>query len=221
MTTLPFTVEQFLDVFATYNELLWPAALLLWIATLGALLLLTQRDSRATKTFGLLLAFHWGWAGVAYHLAFFRDINPAAVLFGVLFLAQAGLLAWWTLRSRASIQWRPTFLTRAGVVLMGYALIYPVLGLALGLSYARMPTFGVPCPTTLLTAGALLVARDAAPRWLGVIPLAWTVVGGSAALLLGVHADLALPIAAALLLASMMLPRQSHGVRPPPVSASL
>jgi len=33
---LPFTHDQFLDVFAAYNRTLWPAAALLWIATAAA-----------------------------------------------------------------------------------------------------------------------------------------------------------------------------------------
>ena len=40
--------------------------------------------------------------GAAYHLALFRAINPAATLFGVLFIAQAALLAWWGLRAPTS-----------------------------------------------------------------------------------------------------------------------
>ena len=59
-------------------------------------------------------------------------------------------------------------------------------------------TFGVPCPTTILTLGLLLVAES--PSWnLAAIPIAWAVVAGSAAFLLGVHADIMLFVAAALL----------------------
>src|SRR5690606_344883 len=118
---------------------------------------------------------------------FFQDINPAALYFGVLFLMQAGLFAWWTIRAPAAVfEAHPTAWSRLGRLLMGYALVYPALGLVVGLSYPRMPTFGVPCPTVLFTVGALLAARAAAPRWLGLLPLAWTVVGGSAAFLFGV-----------------------------------
>jgi len=61
-----------------------------------------------------------------------------------------------------------------------------------------MATFGVPCPTTLLTLGLLLIAEPSS--WaLAAIPIAWALVGGSAALLLGVKADLMLFVAAALL----------------------
>jgi hypothetical protein len=54
--------------------------------------------------------------------------------------------------------------------------------------------FGVPCPTTIFTAGILMLAR---PRiWpLSVIPVLWSAIGGSAAFLFGVAADLVLPIA--------------------------
>ena len=39
-----------------------------------------------------LLAAHWAWSAVAYHVAFFTRINPAAWLFATLFLGQAVLL---------------------------------------------------------------------------------------------------------------------------------
>lgn len=158
--SLPFTLEQFLDVFAAYNRLLWPAALVLWIASLGGFILLLRRDARGPRFVGWLLAVHWSWSGAVYHLAYFRDINPAALLFGALFLAQAGLFASWTLRlPAAAFDVPPTLWTRLGTILMGYALAYPALGLALGLSYPRMPTFGVPCPTTLYASSTGRVWR--------------------------------------------------------------
>jgi hypothetical protein len=57
-----------------------------------------------------------------------------------------------------------------------------------------MPTFGVPCPTTLYTTGILLMSGHV--RWpLLAIPLAWSIIGGSAALLLGMTPDYALLLA--------------------------
>jgi hypothetical protein len=206
---IPFTLEQFLDVFGAYNRALWPAALLLWVATLLGIVLLLRRDRRATRVLGVLLAIHWAWSGIAYHFAYFRSINPAASLFAVLFVVQAGLFLWWTLQAApTAVQVQATLWSRLGVALMIYGLAYPALGLALGLGYPRMPTFGVPCPTTLFTVGALLVGRSTMPRSLGIIPLAWTVVGGSAAFHFGVRADFALPVAGAILLASMVLGRR-------------
>jgi hypothetical protein len=41
---LPFTREQFFELFAAYNAALWPALVLLWIASAAAgVLLLTSR----------------------------------------------------------------------------------------------------------------------------------------------------------------------------------
>ena len=37
---LPFTTEQFFDLLAVYNEALWPALVVLWVASLIASVLL-------------------------------------------------------------------------------------------------------------------------------------------------------------------------------------
>jgi hypothetical protein len=75
-----------------------------------------------------------------------------------------------------------------------YSLVYPAVNAIQQVSLSRIPTFGVPCPTTIFTAGLLLLS---APRsWrLSVVPVIWSVIGGSAASLLSVGADYALPIA--------------------------
>jgi hypothetical protein len=85
-------------------------------------------------------------------------------------------------------------------VLIAYALLYPALGLALGLAYPRFPSFGVPCPTAILTVGLLLLAPRREVRLLSAIPVLWAAVGGSAALLLNIRADFALLVAGPLLL---------------------
>jgi hypothetical protein len=58
-----------------------------------------------------------------------------------------------------------------------------------------VPTFGVPCPTTILTIGFLLAADSPVPRLVTVVPILWALVGGSAALLFDVRADLMLWVA--------------------------
>ena len=91
---LPFTHDQFLDVFGAYNRALWLAAVLTWTLTAAAIVALYRRGSSASRLVAAVLAFHWGWAGIAYHLAFFRRINPAATLFGAVFILQAALFVW-------------------------------------------------------------------------------------------------------------------------------
>ena len=204
---LPFTHDQFLDVFAAYNSALWPAAVVLWLATAGTIAWFATGRA-AGRTLAALLVVHWLWSGAVYHLGYFTTINPAARWFGLAFILEAGLVAWFgLLRSPLQVRWGRDRGIRGGLATFFsvYALAYPWLTLATGLTWPRMPAFGVPCPTTLLTVGVLL-STDTTPRVVGIIPLAWCVVGGSAALMLGVVPDLALILAGAALLIDVVAP---------------
>ena len=181
---LPFTRDQFLDVFAAYNEYLGPVVVVLWLATVCALVPLFLDRPAAARLIGLVLTVHWAWAALVYHAAFFSRINPAAWLFSGLFLTQAILFGWHTIvrgrlrlsRGRSARHWISQFL-------LIYALAYPFLALAEGNDLPRSPTFGVPCPTTILTIGLLLTA-ESLPITITVIPILWAFIGGSAAFLL-------------------------------------
>ena len=72
-----------------------------------------------------------------------------------------------------------------------------------------MPTFGVPCPTTLLTLGILSIANGRGSGLLLAIPVLWAAIGGSAAFLLGVPQDLGLIVAALLVLGVKARPRHA------------
>jgi hypothetical protein len=192
---LPFTREQFFDVFAAYNAALWPGALALWLASLliAARLLTDRRPS--DRVVNILLTIHWAWSALAYHVAFFTRINPAAWVFAALFLLQAALFCWWG-AVRGRLQFAPWHSSRAplGWVLIGYALVYPAINAAQHGTFARIPTFGVPCPTTIFTAGLLMLITTRS--WpVSIIPIVWSGIGGSAAFLLDVRADYVLPLA--------------------------
>jgi hypothetical protein len=148
-----------------------------------------------------VLALHWAWSGLAYHAAFFSTVNPAAWLFAGLFLVEAGLLFWYGVVGR---RLRPagglSVRTALSWGLIVYALVYPAFARAEGRVFPRLPTFGVPCPTTILTVGFLLAAGRSLPRVVAVIPIMWAFVGGSAAFLFGVRADVML-VAAGIVLA--------------------
>ena len=198
---LPFDAQQFFDVFARYNTAVWPAQLALLLAALAAVGLACR--GRGGRVVGVTLGGLWLWMGTAYHLAFFRAINPAATAFGALFVLEGLLLIAVAASPRPlAFRWTPTISGTVGAALVAYALLgYPILGYWLGHRYPAAPTFGLPCPTTILTLG--LLAWTAPPRrWLVlVIPLAWSAVGASAAVQLGVWEDLGLVAAGALILA--------------------
>jgi hypothetical protein len=58
-----------------------------------------------------------------------------------------------------------------------------------------MPTFGLPCPTTIFTIGVLAFLKRPHPRSVFIVPVLWCVVGATAAFVLGVTQDLALIVA--------------------------
>lgn len=192
---LPFTTEQFFDLLAAYNEALWPALAVLWMASLIASLLLFSSRRPSDRWLSGLLAAHWIWSALAYHAAFFTRINPVAWVFAALFLLQGALFFWWgVVQGRLSFApWRNAWAPVAWV-LIAYALLYPVINAVQHFNILRIPAFGVPCPTMIFTAGVLMLATSRSWR-LSVVPVIWSLIGGSAAFLLGVHADYALPLA--------------------------
>ncbi len=216
---MPFTHDQFLDVFARYNVAMWPAASLLWVVSLVAAIWLLRAPAATSRAIAAVLAVHWAWSGLAYHAAYFSAINPVAKVFAALFVLQALAFAWLGSRGRLNFSKSPTWWRRAGFAFVVYGLLYPAIGLATGQVYPRMPTFGVPCPTTLVTAGFLLVLDPPFPRGLVVIPVLWALVGGSAAALLHVPPDWAL-FAAALALVGQALRRRAPQARPANVGQS-
>lgn len=191
---MPFSLHQFLQVFADYNQAVWPMQGV-WVTLALALIVaafLPNRIRPATITIGLSLL--WTWMGAVYHLLFFRRINPAALGFGIAFLAQAVALATWGVRT-SGLSFRPRHDRRtwAGAMLQCYALvIYPKLSVAFGHPYPTQPTFGLPCPTTIATIGLLLWASPQPPWWVWLVPLVWSVIGSAAAFRLGMREDLGL-----------------------------
>jgi len=198
---LPFSTEQFLGVFTRYNEAVWPAQwLLVALAALGIAAAL-RGGPPASRVVSAVVAILWAWMGLAYHLAFFRAINPTgASLFAAFFVAQAALLTWLgVIRGRLTFRVRHDATGLAGAALLLYALIvYPLLGSTLGHVYPEAPTFGLPCPTTIYTLGLFLWTSPRAPLTVLVIPVLWALVGTSAALQLGMREDVGLLAAAAI-----------------------
>jgi hypothetical protein len=192
---LPFSVAEFLKVFELYNLAIWPAQILAYVAGLAVVGLVAKRSRHAGPVAAAVLAAMWLLNGVGYHLAFFSEINRAAMFFGAMFIVQALLIAWVGLVARRfQFAIRMDASTLVAALAVAYALVvYPLLGWGFGHVFPAAPVFGVaPCPTTIFTLGVLLLARPAVPAWLFVIPLVWSGIGGSAAVLLGVREDFGL-----------------------------
>jgi len=192
---LPFTKDQFFEVFARYNTQVWPAQWLLLAVGLAAVgVLFTKASSRervASAAIGLL----WIWMGAIYHLGYFTIINPAAYVFGVLSIAEGLLFVWSAGADKLHLSWMGPSRWVGGALATYSLAIYPLLNVVLGHEFPAVPTFGLPCPTTILTLGLLWWLRGQFTRVLAVIPILWSGIGGSAAFSLGVPQDLGLLVA--------------------------
>ena len=221
---MPFTETQFFDVFRQYNNGTWPMPLVItvfgiWLA--GAIIV--RRISARIVWWSL--AALWAWMSLAYHLKFFATINPLAYAFAVIFLIEAA--AFVVFARGTSTHGMPEvggIRARVSDLSFVYALVlYPLIGLALGQRYPGLPSFGLPCPTTIFTIGVLIRLDHQAPSILYLIPLIWSAIALTAASTFHVGQDYLLLPFAGLGLALRLWPvkatrtRKSHEALPRPL----
>lgn len=211
---IPFTVEEFFQVFAVYNESVWPVQLVLFALAIGAISLAVMGGRRSSQAVFFILTIFWTWSGAIYHIEFFSRINSVAYFFGGAFILQ-GVLFFYTgvIRPKIEFRFKPQLTHIVGVVLIVYSLfIYRVIGFYQGHIFPAAPTFGVPCPTTIYTFGIILFSIHRVPWYLIIIPLLWSLVGFSAAVNLSVSEDYGLVIAGVLTTALLFFykPGESH-----------
>ena len=198
---IAFSRDAFLGVFETYNAAIWPAQVAAYALCLLAVLLALKSWPGSGRAVAALLAAAWLWNGVAYHMLQFAKINWAAWIFGFFFVVEGMmLLATGVLRGRLAFRFTRSAAGWAGLAMIAFALVaYPLIGMIAGQPWPRLALVGVaPCPTAIFTLGMLLLAEGRVPIHLLVLPLLWSLVGGSAAWLLAIPQDLALPAAALL-----------------------
>lgn len=193
---LPFTAEEFLEVFKNYNTSVYPMQIVFLLAAVLIIMILFIKKNRYQKFIFSSLGLFWFWMGIVYHIAFFSKINKAAYLFGALFILQSIFLFVAGLTKSVTFSFGKNISSITGISFIIYALIiYPVIGYYSGHAYPYSPTFGLPCPTTIFTFSIFLLADKRLPFYLMVIPLLWSVIGLSAATTLGIYEDIALIIA--------------------------
>lgn len=196
----PFTTEQFLEVIVRYNQGVWPAQILFYVAAVLLIWLAVRPSEQSSRWIVAILAFTWAWMAVMYNWLYFTAINPAAWAFGGLFLLQAvAFLTAAFVGDRLAFRFEANAYGVTGAVFIAYALVfYPILGALAGHAYPRGPTFGLPCPTTIVTFGILLWASRPVPIWVVAIPALWSLIGATAAFQFGIPEDYGLLVAGVL-----------------------
>jgi len=175
---LMFSPRTYWRLVELYNNDVWPAQLLAAGAGLSILLATVARPG-ARRIVAASLGVAWLWVGWAFHWQRYTTINWAAAYLAAAFVLQAIFLIALGL-SRGSGQVRPN----AGVRHLGRALavcgvlLYPLIPLATGRSWAQAEVFGLmPEPTAVATIGFLLAGGHPHSRWLCIVPALSLVIG--------------------------------------------
>jgi hypothetical protein len=194
---IPIDAEVLYSLYGSHNEATWPAPLVGYGLCLLALLLALRPFAASHRIVGAILAAAWAWNGVAFHIATFAPLNWGAWIFGAVFILEG--VRWLRLAVIAqTLQFRfdagrGGF---AGVALMAFALAYPLIEQAAGHPWPQVQLPGtLPAPTMLVTLAMLAMARGQGTRRLTIIPLAWALTGGAAAVTLGIWQDVAMAAA--------------------------
>jgi len=202
---LPFSQSDFFKVFESYNNAVWPLQILFNILAALVIFYAKRKSRHSSVIILILLSLLWFWMGIVYHIIFFAAINPAAYLFGIIYIIEAILLLYYALFSKLKFGFSPGIYSNISAIMILYALIiYPLLGYQFGHIFPSSPTFGLPCPTTIFTLAILLLTADDIPISLVIIPVIWSVVGFTAAIKLGVYEDIGL-LAAGIVTVSLII----------------
>jgi len=194
----PFTTEQFFNVFEKYNSTMFPLQLIIILLGIAGLFLLHSKYSFKNKIIGGYLGVLWLWMGLAYHIGFFAEINKAAFVFGGIFILQGLLILFNTfVKGRLIFDFFPKTKDYLGYFFIIFGLIlYPIIGYFMVDSLTKTISLGLPCPTTILTFGFLMLTNNKFPKYLLIIPSLWALIGLSAAINFGVYQDFMILITA-------------------------
>ena len=193
----PFTTEEFLNVFKSYNESIFPLQFIFYLIGLFIVFLLFKKIKSRDKIISLLLSFFWLWIGIVYQTIYFSTINKAAYFFGILFILQGIIfILYGIISNKLLFTYNMSVYNYTGIFFILYSLlIYPVLGYNLGHQYPYSITLGLPCPTVIFTFGILLFIDNKISFLVLIIPLLWSIVGFGAALNFSVYEDFGLLLA--------------------------
>lgn len=214
---IPFTTEQFFEIIEKYNLTIFPVQLI--ILVLGGLLLiiLHSKIKSKNKLIGGFLGVLWLWTGIAYHFAFFTEINKLAYVFGGLFVLQGLIFLNETFfRKRLEFEFHGKILNYIAYFFIIFSIvIYPTLIYFLEHSLVRIITLGLPCPSTILTFGFLILTTPKLSKYILIIPALWTIVGTSAAYNFGVYPDYFMPVSALIAIIYLIIRKKKKTVTVP------
>ena len=189
---LPFTLEDLLEVFQTYNQAIWPMQIVAYVLGVVAVLLAIRKTGFSGRTIAGILSFLWLFSAGFFTFALVQIYTPAYI-FGALFIVQAAIFLACAIKPRLSFGVGRNAYSVVGLLFIAFAMIgYPVLGHFIGHRFPQSPPFGLtPCPLSVFTFGLLLLTDRRVPKWVIAIPFLYA-LGGILPVSIGVTEDLAM-----------------------------
>jgi hypothetical protein len=192
---LPFTVEDLLGVFETYNQAIWPMQVVAYVLGVVAVLSVVRKTGISGRTVAGILSFLWLFSAGFFIFALVPIYKPAYA-FGGLFIIQAAIFLICAFKPQLSFAVGRDLYSVVGLLFIAFAMIgYPVLGYFIGHRFPQSPPFGLtPCPLSVFTFGLLLLTASRVPKWVLAIPFLYA-LGGILPVSIGVTEDLAMLLA--------------------------
>lgn len=209
---IPFSTEEFFQVIENYNRAMFPIQLVILLLAIAGIVLLFTKHSGSNRFNSGFLGFLWMWSGSVYHLIYFTEINKAAYLFGILFITQGALFFLESFgRNRIKLSIGRSPMHYLGYFFIIYGLVvYPFIEFLVEGTIFKTISLGLPCPTTILTFGVLMLTRGRIPGYLLIIPALWALIGVNAAFNFGVYQDVIMLVAALTALTSILASRKKN-----------
>ena len=191
-------LSQFLATFGRASAAVWPTQIVWYLAAVAIVALALWPGRRSPQLACALAAAYFAWIGIAY-FAWQMPGMHYSWLWATAFTLQAVLLVVaGVARSDLVIRPRWDLASGLGAVFIAYALIgYPLVGVLGGHALRAVPVFGVsPCASVIFFFGLLLWAVPPAPKYVLLVPLAWSLGAAPPDLSRGVAADYGMLVAA-------------------------
>jgi hypothetical protein len=192
---LPFTLDDLLRVFETYNQAIWPMQVIAYVLGVVAVLLVVRKTAFSSRAVFGILGFLWLFSAGFFIFALAPIYTPAHI-FGALFIVQAAIFLRCAIAPQVTFAIASDAFTVVGLLFIAFAMIgYPVLGFFIGHQFPRSPPFGLtPCPLSVFTFGLLLLTDSRVPKRILAIPFLYA-LGGILPVSIGVLEDLAMLLA--------------------------
>jgi hypothetical protein len=193
---IPITAEVLYSLYGSHNEDTWPMALIGYGLCVLALALAIRPFGASSRIIAAIIAAFWAWNGGVFHIGTFAALNWGAWIFGAVFILEGARWLWLAAgRQGLRFHFQADPGGYAGLGLMAFALAYPFIDLATGHPWPQAQAPGtLPAPTVLATMAMLVMSQGRGARRLAIIPVAWALTVGAAAVTLGIWQDVAVAV---------------------------